>query len=205
LIGQWRYSLLTSTLTATMQIANRMYSLAQERNDSALLIKAHLALAGTLYWSGDFGAARQNALRSIQIWRSRGVQSAVEEVDEPAIPCLCYVALCEWHFGAIGSDLEPCVVGCHATMADAISLAKDLNDVVERFEWRCCFAELRRMRGVLLTAMDEDEDDIEAAFCEAVRLAKQISLEKRAEATCAEYCRQKASALRGHGLRLPPS
>jgi hypothetical protein len=121
LIGQWRYSLLTDELTATMKIANRMHSLAHERDDSALLIKAHLALAGTLYWSGDFGAARQNALRSVQIWRSRGVQSSVEEVDAPAIPCVCYAALCEWHFGAIGS--------CDATMAEAISLAKDLNDM----------------------------------------------------------------------------
>ena len=121
LIGQWRYSLLTDKLTVAMQIAKRMYSLAQERNDSALLIKAHLALAGTLYWSGDFGAARKNAVRSVQIWRSIGVQPSIEEVDAPAIPCLCYVALCEWHSGAIGS--------CDATMTEAISLAKDLNDM----------------------------------------------------------------------------
>ena len=33
LIGQWRYSLYTDKLTATMQIAKRVYSLAQEQND----------------------------------------------------------------------------------------------------------------------------------------------------------------------------
>ena len=32
LIGQWRYSLITDKLTATMQIAERVYSLAQEQN-----------------------------------------------------------------------------------------------------------------------------------------------------------------------------
>src|SRR5271165_2139113 len=32
LIGQWRYSLHTDKLTATMQIAQRIYALAQERN-----------------------------------------------------------------------------------------------------------------------------------------------------------------------------
>ena len=38
LIGQWRYSLLTDKLSATMQIAKRVYSLAQEQNDAALMV-----------------------------------------------------------------------------------------------------------------------------------------------------------------------
>ena len=54
LIGQWRYSLVTDKLTATMQIAKRVYSLAQEQNDSALMIGAYRALAVTLYYLGDF-------------------------------------------------------------------------------------------------------------------------------------------------------
>ena len=70
---------------------------------------------------GDFETARQYAMRGVQIWRSGGVQSHVEEVDTPAVGCLCYEALSEWHFGEIAS--------CHATMAEAISLAKELNDM----------------------------------------------------------------------------
>ena len=70
LIGQWRYSLITDTVTATMQIAKRVYSLAQEQNDSALMIGAYRALAGTLFYLGDFESARQYAMRAIQIWRS---------------------------------------------------------------------------------------------------------------------------------------
>ena len=34
LMGQWHYSLITDTLTATLQIAKRVYSLAQEQNDA---------------------------------------------------------------------------------------------------------------------------------------------------------------------------
>ena len=75
LMGQWRYSLVTDKLTATMQIAKRVYSLAQEQNDSALMIGAYRALAGTLYFLGDFETARQYAMRGVQIWRSGGVQS----------------------------------------------------------------------------------------------------------------------------------
>ena len=37
-----------------MQIAERVYSLAQEQNDSALMIGAYSALAGTLYYFGQF-------------------------------------------------------------------------------------------------------------------------------------------------------
>ena len=66
-----------------MQIAKRVYSLAQEQNDSALMIGAYRALAGTLYFLGDFETARQYAMRGVQIWRSGGVQSPVEEVTRP--------------------------------------------------------------------------------------------------------------------------
>jgi predicted ATPase len=121
LIGQWRYSLVTDKLMATMQIAKRVYSLAQEQNNSALMIGAYRALAATLYSMGDFETARQDAMHALQIWRSGGVQYQVEEVFAPAITSLCYEAMSEWHLGEIASS--------HATMAEAISLAKELNDM----------------------------------------------------------------------------
>ncbi len=119
--GLWRYSLLTDKLSATMQIAKRVYSLAQDQNDSGLMIGGHRALAVTLYHLGDFESARQYAMRGVQIWRSGGVQSSVEEVTAPAVTCLIFEALSAWHFGEITS--------CKATMAEAISLAKELNDM----------------------------------------------------------------------------
>jgi predicted ATPase len=248
----------------------------------------------------------------VQIWRSGGVHSPVEEFISPAVHCLIFEALSDWHFGETAR--------CHATMAEAISLAKELNDMhalafsllfwavilghlegnpaemarlasdlielstrqnfafwlpageifrgwarsasgntaegiswiedgirdyratgamlrmpyflalkaeslhfadrvsealeaikeaeawVERSEERWWCAELRRLRGVFLAAMGADQTQIEASFCEAIRIAreqKSVSLEKRAEATYAEYRRQKASASGGRGFRLP--
>jgi hypothetical protein len=67
-------------------------------------------------------------------------------------------------------------------------------------------AELHRLRGVFLAALGADESQIEASFCEAIRIAKEqksISLGKRAEGTYGEYRRQKASGSGGRGLRLP--
>jgi predicted ATPase len=121
LIGQWRYSLVTDKLTATMQIADRVYSLAQEQNDSALMIGAYRALAVAQYFLGDFEAAQRNAIRGVEIWRSKGVQSPIEEVMTPAVVCLGHEALSDWHLGQIDSS--------HDSMAAAISLAKELNDM----------------------------------------------------------------------------
>ena len=59
-------------------------------------------------------------MRGVQIWRSGGVQSPVEELTARRI-CLFYKALSEWHFGEVAS--------CQMTMAEAISLAKELKDM----------------------------------------------------------------------------
>ena len=89
---------------------------------------------------------------------------------------------------------------------EALEAIREAEALVEKSEERLWRADLHRLRGVLLTAMGADETQIEASFCEAIRIAreqKSISLEKRAEATYAEYRRQKASGLGGRGFRLP--
>jgi hypothetical protein len=121
LIGQWRYSLVTDKMSATMQIAKRIYSLAQQQNNSALLMGAYRALANTFYFSGEFEHARQYAVRGLQIWRSGIVESPTEEVTASGIIFLYLKALSGWHLGEIGS--------CQATIAEAISLAEGLSDM----------------------------------------------------------------------------
>jgi hypothetical protein len=64
--------------------------------------------------------------------------------------------------------------------------------MAEKSEARYRCAELHRLRGVFLAALNADEGQIETSFCEAIRIAKEqksVSLEKRAEATYAEYRR----------------
>jgi serine/threonine protein kinase len=310
LVGQWRYTLMTDKLSAAMQIAERVYSLAQGQNNAALMIGAYHALSCTLYFLGDFESAQQYARHGVQIWRSGSVQRSAEDLFTPAVACLGYEAMSEWHLGQIAC--------CHANMDEAISLAKELNDtnaltlainwaadlayyerspeeverlasdlielstrhtfqywlaigsifrgwarsvsgdttegilwieqgirdfrttgtvlaitlfmarkaealhladrnsealeviseaeaLIERFEQRFWRAELHRLRGVFLAAMGAEETQIEASFVAAIKIAreqKSISLEKRAEATYAEYRRQKASTSGGRGFRL---
>jgi hypothetical protein len=296
LMGQWRSSLITDKLAATMQVAQRVYALAQGRNDPALMLGSYRALAGTFFFVGNFEVAGQYARRGVELWRSGVAPSPIEEVDLPVVSCLCFEALCKQHLGEIASS--------KVTMAQAICLAKELKDthalavalwfaaflgqcernsaevehlasdlielstrqtfqfwlpfgeifrgwaasasgssaeglswiqdgirhhratgsklgmpyflalkaealhlarrtsealeavkeaeaLAESSEERWWSAELPRLRGVFLAALDADEAQIETSFCEAIRTAKQqksVSLMKRAEASYAEYC-----------------
>jgi predicted ATPase len=90
--------------------------------------------------------------------------------------------------------------------SEALEAINEAEALAERSEERWWSAELHRLRGIFLTAIGSDESQIEASFCAAIRTAreqKSVSLGKRAEATYAEYRRQKASALRGRGFQLP--
>jgi hypothetical protein len=82
---------------------------------------------------------------------------------------------------------------------------KEAEALADKFEIRWWCAELRRLRAVFLTALGAEETEIEPSFGAAIRIAKEqksVSLEKRAEATYAEYRRQKESALKGSRLPL---
>jgi len=120
LLSQWRYSLATDKLNVAMEIAKRIYSLADGLDDATLMVGAYRSLATTLLLQGDFESALQHARRGIQIWRIGGLRSLVEEVHAPAILCLSFGAVCEWMLGEMAS--------CQAMMQEALSLAKTLND-----------------------------------------------------------------------------
>ena len=90
--------------------------------------------------------------------------------------------------------------------SEALEAINEAAALAERFEQRFYCSDLHRLRGVFLATLGAEESQIEASFCEAIRIAKEqkaVSLEKRAEATYAEYRRQKASGSGGRGFRLP--
>jgi len=90
--------------------------------------------------------------------------------------------------------------------SEALEAINEAIPMAERFELGYFRAEMHRLRGVFLATLGAEETQIEAPFQEAIRIAREqkaVSLEKRAEATCAEYRRQKASGSGGRGFRLP--
>jgi hypothetical protein len=105
-------------------------------------------------------------------------------------------------------DLSPQAEALHLAgrTSEALEAIDEAEALAERFEQRGSLSRLHELRAVFLAALGADENQIEASFREAIRIAKEqksISLEKRAEATYVEYRRQKASGSGGHGVRLP--
>ena len=121
LMGQWRYFLMTEKLSVAFRIAKRIHALAQKQPDARLMIGAYNVMANTPFWMGDFEAARQNQKRVFTILRSGHARSQFEEVDSQAVSCLCHEGLFRWHFGKAST--------CRAPIGEAISLAKELNDM----------------------------------------------------------------------------
>src|SRR5262249_13561713 len=90
--------------------------------------------------------------------------------------------------------------------SEALEAIREAEALAEKSEGRWWYAEMHRLGGVFLAALGAEEAQIEASFREAISTAKKqksVSLAKRAEATYAEYRRQKASGSGGQGCRLP--
>lgn len=93
----------------------------QEQNDAAITMGASRALACMQYFLGDFDTARQSALHGLQIWNSGHIRSHVQEFDPSIVACMTDKAQSEWHLGEI--------TACQRTMAEAIALARKLNEM----------------------------------------------------------------------------
>jgi hypothetical protein len=90
--------------------------------------------------------------------------------------------------------------------SEALAAIAEAEAVAQRTEERESFAELHRLRGVFLANLGRDAVQIETSFRKSIRIAKEqksVSLATRAEASYAEYQRQKGSGLGEHGFRLP--
>ena len=119
-MGQWRYSYIADKLSTALGVAQRVHSFGNgpkqlRGNDRSL---SGFGIDALLF--GRFETARQYAMRGVRIWRSGSLQYNAEDLDAPAVVCLCYEALCQWHLGEIAS--------CRPTMEEAISLAKELHE-----------------------------------------------------------------------------
>jgi hypothetical protein len=72
LMGQLRYCVVAGKLAAALPLAKRLYALAQEQNESRLMIGACTAVGGANYYLGNFEAGRHYITLALQTWRSGG-------------------------------------------------------------------------------------------------------------------------------------
>jgi predicted ATPase len=118
-------------------------------------MKAHMVMAATLHYLGDFAKARDHAMHGVEMIHSGCVEPQTEELDEPAIACLCHEALCAWHFGELAS--------CHGSIAEAVSLARDLGDVHG--------LAVALYFGAILSQMDRDPPQVERMVSELIEVS----------------------------------
>jgi hypothetical protein len=80
--------------------------------------------------------------------------------------------------------------------SEALAAIAEAVTVAQRTEERESFAELHRLRGVFLANLGRDAVQIETSFQTSIRIAKEqksVSLATRAEASYAEYQRQRGA------------
>jgi hypothetical protein len=199
-------------------------SLAKSMNDMPGLALALWHAAGFAYYEGNPAEVERLASDLIELstrqnfahWLPHGevLRGWARSTSGDAVQGISWIVDGIEDFRATGA--LRCVPFFLALKAEALHLAnrtfealeaiREAEGLVERFEERLWRADVHRLRGVLLAALGADETQIEASFGEAIRIAKEqksISLATRAEATYAEYRRQKASGSEGRGFRLP--
>jgi hypothetical protein len=138
-------------------------------------------LAMGAIWRGWARSASGNTSEGIP-WIEHGIRDARATGSVLSLP----------HFLALKSE----ALYLAERTSEALQAINEAKALAERFEQRVFLPQLHRLRSMFLATMGADETQVEASFCEAIRITreqKSISLEQRAEGTYAEYSRQKAS------------
>jgi class 3 adenylate cyclase/predicted ATPase/DNA-binding IscR family transcriptional regulator/ribosomal protein L40E len=68
LFGLWSFCLSRGDLGTARELAEQLLSLAESARDPDLLVEGHFACGATLYWAGDFAAARDQLEQGIHLY-----------------------------------------------------------------------------------------------------------------------------------------
>src|SRR5262249_37503793 len=82
------------------QLGEQLLRLAQRVQDPGLLLEAHHALGGTLYWMGEFASVREHVEQVLALYDPQQHRShAFPSGQDPGVVCLSYTALILWKLG----------------------------------------------------------------------------------------------------------
>jgi predicted ATPase/DNA-binding SARP family transcriptional activator len=117
--GLWNNYLQRAELQAAHELAEQLFSLAQNAQDPALLVEAHRALGTTLYFLGEFTQARVRVDQGIALYAPQKHRSlAFVYGADPGLVCRLYAALSLWYLGYPDQALK--------RMDETLSLAQEL-------------------------------------------------------------------------------
>lgn len=133
-------------------LAEQCLNFALRVEDPTLLLMSHYALGETLFFDGDFLAARQHLEKSVALYDSRQHRSlaVVYSGYDPSVFCRIIIAHILWNLGNLDQ--------AHRRMEEAITLAKELGQAHSIVLALCHAALLHYLRREAQVAQQRAEE-----------------------------------------------
>ena len=118
--GLWECYEAQGKLGASRELGEQLFGLAENTADPALLVVAHNVLADSLYWEGQFAAARSHAEQGMVLYdrQQHHALAALYGGYDPGVAYLSFEALSVWALGYPDR--------CSQKMSDLLTLAYEL-------------------------------------------------------------------------------
>ncbi len=99
--GLWLFHHVQADLLAARAEGERLLTMAEEMQDSALLVEARRALGSTVLWQGDFPLARRHLEQAVTLYEQQpsGSVPLLFGGADPGVVCLCELARVLWLLG----------------------------------------------------------------------------------------------------------
>jgi class 3 adenylate cyclase/predicted ATPase len=99
--GLWVLHHVRANLATARELGEQLLTIAEQTQDSALLLEAHRALGSTLMWLGEFSPARVHLEQAIARYDSHSHRSLTLLYGgaDPGVSCLCELARVLWFLG----------------------------------------------------------------------------------------------------------
>ncbi len=120
ILGLRRFYLVQAELQTARELGKQLLSLAQNVQDSSLLLEAHGALGLPLFWLGELTSARTHLEQGIALYDPQQHSSHVFLYgQDPGVLCRLYAAFTLWHLGYPDQALQ--------RVHEALTLAQELS------------------------------------------------------------------------------
>ncbi len=100
LYGLWRFHMVRAEFKATRELAEQLFSLAQRKKDTALLLESQRVLGATMFWLGEMAPARAHSEQGMALYDPQKHRShAFVYGQDPGVACQCFAAMSMWVLG----------------------------------------------------------------------------------------------------------
>jgi predicted ATPase/class 3 adenylate cyclase len=138
--GLWAVYVSRAELQTGRELAEQFLRLAQDAQDSALLVEAYSMLGGTLFLTGELASAQAHTEQGMALYDAAKHGSlAVLYGEDPGVLCLCYGASAQGYLGYPDRALK--------RIEEALTLAQELahpHSLANALYWAAMLQQFRR-------------------------------------------------------------